>query len=91
MLKGLLLAASGTESWRKMLKEEGLPWVQLNRKEPEAFLQAWEQLQAEKEEVLCLVETGREEALGKELGLFCVGYLNPEYQEEDLSELFLVK
>jgi len=85
MLKGLILAAAVSESWKGALTQEGLSWIELNNKDTKDFLQALDRLQAERQEVLCLVETDREEQIALKLGLFCVGYLNPEYTKERLS------
>lgn len=85
MLKGIIMAAAGAEILKDTLKKEGMPFIGLKELEKEAVLKALVQLDAEKEEVLCLVETDGEEKLALSQGLFCVGYLNPAYPEESLS------
>lgn len=85
MLKGIVIAVSGTELLKQTLTKENLPWVEAERREPAAFLSALSHLGAEKREVLCLVETDREEKMALELGFFCVGYLNPALPGEHLS------
>lgn len=85
MLKGLIIAASKTEVLKENLTKEGFPWTELKKREKEDFLQALSILKADKNEVLCLVETDRDEKLALDLGLVCVGYLNPQLLEESLS------
>lgn len=85
MLKGIVIAVSGAELLKETLTREELPWSEPEHREPVDFLKAVDQLKADKPEVLCLVETDREEKIALELGLFCVGYLNPSLPEERLS------
>ncbi|MCI9477512.1 MAG: GNAT family N-acetyltransferase [Lachnospiraceae bacterium] len=85
MLKGILIAVSEALLLEQTLTRESLPWVEIKRREPADFLMALERLGAEKREVLCLVETDREEKTALDLGFFCVGYLNPALPEERLS------
>lgn len=85
MLKGIVIAASGTGLLKETLTRENLPWNEPEHLEPEDFLKALRKLGADKKEVLCLVETDREEKIALELGLFCVGYLNPDFPKEHLS------
>lgn len=85
MLKGIVIAVSGAELLKQTLTKENLPWVEVEQREPAAFLRALSHLGAEKPEALCLVETDREEKMALELGFFCVGYLNPALPGEHLS------
>ncbi len=85
MLKGLVIAASGTELLKETLAREGLPWIETIGRRKENFLEALAELGLGPEEILCLVERDREERIARELGWFCVGYLNPELPEEELS------
>ena len=85
MLKGLVIAASKTELLKETLTREGLPWIEPAGKEKEDFLGALIRLGAGPEEILCLVERDREEEIARDLGWFCVGYLNPELPKEHLS------
>lgn len=85
MLKGIVIAVSGAELLKQTLTKENLPWVEVEQREPAAFLRALSHLGAEKPEALCLVETDREEKIALELGFFCVGYLNPALPGEHLS------
>lgn len=85
MLKGLVIAASDTQMLKEELDREHFPWVETVRREAEDLRRAVEELHAEPDEVLCLVETDREEKTALSLGLFCVGYLNPELEEQKLS------
>ena len=85
MLKGIVIAASGAELLKQTLTREHLPWAEVRHREPADFLKALDGLRAKKREILCLVETDREERIALELGFFCVGYLNPALQEEHLS------
>ena len=85
MLKGIVIAVSGAELLKETLTREALPWSEPEHLEPVDFLKAVDQLKADKPEVLCLVETDREERIALELGLFCVGYLNPSLPGERLS------
>lgn len=85
MLKGIVIAASGTGLLKETLTREGLSWVEIEKREKADFLRALKTLGVEQKEVLCLVERDREEAIAMELGLFCVGYLNPVFPEESLS------
>lgn len=85
MLKGIVIAVSGAELLKQTLTKENLPWVEVECREPAAFLRALSHLGAEKPEALCLVETDREEKMALELGFFCVGYLNPALPGEHLS------
>ncbi|MCI8863359.1 MAG: GNAT family N-acetyltransferase [Lachnospiraceae bacterium] len=85
MLKGIVIAASGAELLKQTLTREHLPWAEVEHREPADFLKALDGLRAKKREILCLVETDREERIALELGFFCVGYLNPALQDEHLS------
>lgn len=85
MLKGIVIAMSGADLLKETLTKEALPWKELRRREEGDFQKALDDLGAEKKEVLCLVETDREERMASELGMFCVGYLNPELPKEQLS------
>lgn len=85
MLKGIVIAVSGAELLKQTLTKENLPWVEVEQREPAAFLRALSHLGAETPEALCLVETDREEKMALELGFFCVGYLNPALPGEHLS------
>lgn len=85
MLKGIVIAASGTEQLQKTLTKEGLAWRVAEHREQADLLQAIDALKADRNEVLCLVERDREEQMALDLGLFCVGYLNPELPQEQLS------
>lgn len=85
MLKGIVIAASGTELLKETLTREALPWSEPEHREQGDFLKALDLLKADKKEVLCLVETDREEKIALGLGLFCVGYLNPSLPDEHLS------
>lgn len=85
MLKGIVIAASGAELLKETLTREELSWSEPEHREREDFLKALELLKADKKEVLCLVETDREEKIALDLGLFCVGYLNPSLPKERLS------
>lgn len=85
MLKGIVIGASGTEELQKTLSREGLAFRRLRGEEPKDFLSALSQLGADPQEALCLVETDRQEQTALKLGLFCVGYLNPELSKEQLQ------
>lgn len=85
MLKGIIIAVSGAGLLTETLSREGLPWKELKEREQKDFREALDALGAEKEEILCLVETDREEQMALDLGMFCVGYLNREFSEEHLS------
>lgn len=85
MLKGLILAAAAPEDWKEQRKREGLLLEETEGKTPADFQKALALLHLEKDEVLCLVETDREERIARELGLFCLGYLNPDCPDEQLS------
>lgn len=83
MLKGLMIAASGTCLLEEELNSKQLPWVEIRKKDgqnfrdAEDFQRGQELLCADTEELLCLVETDQEEQAARSLGLICVGYLNP--------------
>lgn len=85
MLKGLVIAASGTQVLKEELDRSHFPWREAENREAEGLEKAVRELQAEPREVLCLVETDRDEKTALSLGLFCVGYLNPELPEQRLS------
>lgn len=87
MLKGLILAASGTERLKRRLTKEKLPYVELaegERAQKEAYESALRKLSAEKKEVLCLVERDQEEVLARDLGLFCLGCVRKDLPKEAL-------
>lgn len=85
MLKGIVIAASGTEQLQETLTKEGLAWKEIENWEQSDLLSAVDAFGACRDEVLCLVERDREEQMALELGLFCVGYLNPALPDEQLS------
>lgn len=85
MLKGLVIAASGTQMLKEELKKNHFPWTELKGREKEDFQEAMLSLHASPDELLCLVETDREEKIALSLGLFCVGYLNPDIDGQRLS------
>ena len=73
MLKGLVIAASGTQVLKEELDRSHFPWREAENREAEGLGKAVRELQAEPREVLCLVETDRDEKTALSLGLFCVG------------------
>lgn len=89
MLKGLIIAASGAELLKRELDRNQFPWVEVKNREFGAFLDAAEKLEqktgGELSDLLCLVETDREEEMAGRIGLICVGYLNPGFLEQRLS------
>lgn len=85
MFRGVVIAASGTELLKETLTREGLSWVEAEKRDRAGLLQAVKALRAGEKEVLCLVERDREEEEALHLGLFCVGYLNPDFPGERLS------
>lgn len=85
MLKGLVIAASGTRVLKEELDRTHFPWTEVGGREAEDFQKAAERLHAKPEELLCLVETDREEETALSQGFFCVGYLNPELETQRLS------
>ena len=85
MLKGLVIAASGTRVLKEELDRTHFPWTEAGGREAEGFQKAAERLHAKPEELLCLVETDREEETALSQGFFCVGYLNPELETQRLS------
>jgi len=88
MLKGLIIAASKADELKHRLTAERLLWTELQepkKRKKEDFLAALKCLSAEEKEVLCLVETDRDERTALELGLFVIGYLNPDCPGEQLS------
>ena len=85
MLKGIVIAVSQAEPLTETLTKEKLPWRKLKELEQRDFREALHELGAGKDEILCLVETDREERMALDLGLFCVGYLNPAFPDEHLS------
>ena len=66
MLKGIVIAASGTEQLQKTLTKEGLAWRVAEHREQADLLQAIDALKADRNEVLCLVERDREEQRSEE-------------------------
>ena len=85
MLKGLVLCTIGEKEWLESLLQEGLPCVIVNPMTEENFHKALETLQAEKDEVLCLVESDAQETCVKKEGMKCAGLLSSEDSGEQLS------
>ena len=91
MLKGLLIASSGAGLLEEELDRNHFPWAEVPKKDGEAFRDVaafWEaalRLSERADELLCLVETDREEETARSLGLICVGYVNPSLKEQRLS------
>ena len=91
MLKGLLIASSGAGLLEEELDRNHFPWAEVPKKDGEAFRDAAAfreaalRLSERADELLCLVETDREEETARSLGLICVGYVNPSLKEQRLS------
>lgn len=87
MLKGLVIAVSEAQLLEKELNRQQFPWVEIPKTEGKAFRdkddfrRGTEQLAAQKEELLCLVETDQEEQAARSLGLICIGYIDPELKK----------
>lgn len=81
-----MIAASGTQILKEELDRTDFPWTEAGeRREADDFQKAAERLHAEPGELLCLVETDADERTALSQGFFCVGYLNPELEEQRLS------
>lgn len=85
MLKGLLIEVTESDTLKKNLERDGLPWQETSGKTAEELVLAAGELGARKQELLCLVETDRQEQIALESGFFCIGYLNPKLPGEKLS------
>lgn len=91
MLKGLLIASSGAGLLEEELDRNRFPWAEVPKKDGEAFRDAAAfqeaalRLSERADELLCLVETDREEETARSLGLICVGYVNPSLEGQRLS------
>ena len=86
MLKGLVIAVSEAQLLEKELNRQQFPWVEIPKtdgkvfRDRDDFRRATEQLAAQKEELLCLVETDQEEQTARSMGLICIGYIDPEQE-----------
>ncbi|MBC5659392.1 GNAT family N-acetyltransferase [Anaerosacchariphilus sp. NSJ-68] len=85
MLKGLILEVTGGGLLKENLNRDGLPWRETVGGTAAELRRAAGELAAQPRELLCLVETDRQEKIALEGGFFCIGYLNPQLPDERLS------
>lgn len=85
MLKGIVITVPDMQVLEETLKRDGLPYVEAVSGDKAALRLAMVTLGARPEEVLCLVETDAQEALARELGMYCIAYLNPQKPGEKLK------
>ena len=84
MLKGLIIQASHTETLEAELTASGLPWKKVPGGGEKTLLEGSGSL-GEPKELLCLVETDKDEKAALEQGFFCIGYLDPETPGQKLA------
>ena len=90
MLKGLVIAASDTQVLKEKLDRSHFPWREAESREAKGLEKAVRELHAKPEELLCLVETDKDEKTALSLGFFCIGYLNPGLPEQGGARKWII-